>query len=175
MESQMSLNIYYRAPRQEGQKNRPYVAIKEKRGVKTSGYAAPLYVRRNRGWHRLSAQAFAEAQRERDSIENGKTAVATDGHVTLKTAVDQFLDMKKRKTESTVQNYTYILNEFLVKTRAKFVDEFQDQKNGRRLFDEFISVLEKGGARPKTIENKVMVVVFMLCEAGIEKPFRGSV
>src|SRR5260221_3084307 len=168
----MSLSVYFRAPRVEGQKNRPYVAIEEKRGVKTSGYAAPFYVRRHGGWHRLSAQAFAEAQVERNGIENGKTAVATDGRVTLKTAVEQFLEMKKRKNDSTVQNYTYNLNEFLAKTSAKFVDEFADQKNGRRLFDEFISVLEKDGAAPKTIENKVMVTVFMLREAGIDKPFR---
>lgn len=168
----MSLNIYYRAPRVEGQKNRPYVAVEEKRGVKTSGLAAPFYVRRNGGWHRLSAQAFADAQGERDQIENGKSAALTSDRITLKTAVDQFLEMKKRKNESTVQNYTYILNEFLEKTSAKFVDEFNDQKNGRRLFDEFISVLEKDSAAPKTIENKVMVVVFMLREAGVGKPFR---
>jgi integrase len=172
MQPQMSLNIYYRAPRVEGQKNRPYVAVEEKRGVKTSGLAAPFYVRRNGGWHRLSAQAFADAQGERDQIENGKSAALTSDRITLKTAVDQFLEMKKRKNESTVQNYTYILNEFLEKTSAKFVDEFNDQKNGRRLFDEFISVLEKDSAAPKTIENKVMVVVFMLREAGVGKPFR---
>ena len=168
----MSLSIYFRAPRVEGQKNRPYVAIEEKRGFKTSGYSAPFYVRRNGGWHRLSAQAFADAQVERNSIENGKTAVAADGRVTLKTAVEHFLEMKKRKNDSTVQNYTYNLNEFLTKTSAKFVDEFRDPKSGRRLFDEFISVLEKDGAAAKTTENKVMVVVFMLREAGIDKPYR---
>src|SRR5258705_10711130 len=94
---QMSLSVYFRAPRQEGQKNRPYEAIEEKRGVKTSGYAAPFYVRRNGGWHRLSAQAFAEAQVERDGIENGKTTVANGGRVTLKTAVEKYLDSKKRR------------------------------------------------------------------------------
>jgi integrase len=120
----------------------------------------------------LSAQTFEAAKVERDEIESGKTGVATDGRVTLKTAVEQFLEVKKRKNESTIENYTYILNEFLGKTSAKYVDEFNDPKSGRRIFGDFIDALEKDGAAPKTIENKVMVVVFMLREAGINKPFR---
>jgi len=149
-----------------------YQRIEEKRGVKTSSRKAPFYIRRNGNWHTLSAQTFTDAQVERDEIENGKNAILGSDRVTLKSAVAQFLEMKKRKNESTVQNYTYILNEFLEKTSAKFVDEFNDQKNGRRIFDEFISVLEEGGAAPKTIQNKIMVVVFMLREAGVDKPFR---
>jgi len=73
---------------------------------------------------------------------------------------------------STVENYTYILNEFLGKTSAKYVHEFSDPKSGRRIFVDFIDTLDKDGAAPKTIENKVMVVVFMLREARITKPFR---
>jgi integrase len=149
-----------------------YQRIEEKRGVKTSSRKAPFYIRRKGNWHTLSAQTFADAQAERDEIEGGKNTVLGGDRTTLKTAVSQFLEMKKRKNESTVQNYTYILNEFLEKTSAKFVDEFNDQKNGRRIFDDFISVLEEGGAAPKTIANKVMVVVFMLREAGVDKPFR---
>ena len=131
-----------------------YQRIEEKRGVKTSSRKAPFYIRRNGNWHTLSAQTFADAQAERDEIENGKNAILGSDRVTLKSAVAQFLEMKKRKNESTVQNYTYILNEFLEKTSAKFVDEFNDQKNGRRIFDEFISVLEEGGAAPKTIAEQ---------------------
>jgi len=149
-----------------------YQGIGEKRGVKTSGLNAPFYIRRNKLWHRLSAQTFEAAKVERDEIEAGKTAIVSDGRVTLKTAVDQFLEVKKRKNESTVENYTYILNEFLGKTPSKYVDEFNDPKSGRRIFGDFIDTLEKDGAAPKTIENKVMVVVFMLREAGINKPFR---
>jgi hypothetical protein len=95
-----------------------------------------FYILRNKQWHRLSGQTFAQAQAERDQTDAGKTAIASDGRVTLKTAVDQFLEMKKRKNESPVQNHTYILEkDFLPKTSAKFVDEFDDQKNGRRRFD----------------------------------------
>jgi integrase len=149
-----------------------YQGIEEKREVKTSGLQAPFYIRRHKLWHRLSAQTFEAARVKRDEIEAGRVAVISDGRVTLKTAVGQFLEVKKRKNESTVENYTYILNEFLGKTPAKYVDEFNDRKNGQRIFDDFISVLEKDGSAPKTIENKVMVVVFMLREAGINKPFR---
>ena len=130
-----------------------YQGIEEKRGVKTSGLNAPFYIRRNKLWHRLSAQTFEAAKVERDEIEVGKVAVVTDGRVTLKTAVDQFLEVKKRKNESTIENYTYILNEFLGKTSAKYIDEFNYPKSGRRIFGDFIDTLEKDGAAPKTIES----------------------
>jgi integrase len=167
----MSLTVYQRLKNDEGKWR--YTGVEEGRGKKTSALHPPFYILRNKQWHRLSGATFTQAQAERDQIEAGKTAIATVGRITLKAAVDQFLEMKRRKNESTVQNYTYILEkDFLAKTSAKFVDEFKDQKNGRHLFDEYISILEKEGAAPKTIENKVMVVVFMLREAGIEKPFR---
>jgi len=72
---------------------------------------------------------------------------------TFSTAVEQFLEVKKRKNESTVENYTYILNEFLGKTSAKYIDEFNYPKSGRRIFGDFIDTLEKDGAAPKTIES----------------------
>ena len=170
----MSLTIYHRIEvksEETGKTYKKYQGVEEGRGVKTGHLEGPFYLRRNGGWFRLSGQTFVDAQAERDEVESGK-ALPTDGRVTLKTAVDQFLEMKKRKNDSTVQNYTYILNEFLSKTSAKFVDEFSDPKNGRRIFGDLIDTLEKDGAAPKTIENKVMVVVFMLREAGVDKPFR---
>jgi integrase len=163
-----TLTVYQRTKTEAGWR---YQGVEEGRGKKTGDLQGPFYIRRMGQWHRLSAQVFPDAQSERDQIEGAK-AVPTDGRVFLKIAVAQFLEMKKRKNESTVENYTYILNEFLEKSSAKFVDEFNDPKNGRRLFDEFISILENGGAAPKTIHNKLMVVVFMLKEAGVEKPSR---
>lgn len=171
----MSLTIYHRVEvkaEETGKIYKKYQGVEEGRGKKTGDLEGPFYLRRNGGWFRLSGQSFSQAQTERDDIEGGKVEAAADGRVTLKTAVNQFLEMKKRKNDSTVQNYTYILNEFLSKTSAKFVDEFSDPKNGRRLFGDFIDTLEKDGAAPKTVENKVMVAVFMLREAGIDRPFR---
>jgi integrase len=173
---QMSLTIYHRVEvkaEETGKTYKKYEGVEEGvQGRKMGHLEGPFYLRRNGGWFRLSGTSFADAQTERNDIEGGKVEVAADGRVSLKTAVAQFLEMKKRKNESTVENYTYILNEFLEKSSAKFVDEFKDQKNGRRLFDEFISILEKDDAAPKTIHNKLMVVVFMLKEAGVEKPSR---
>jgi integrase len=149
-----------------------YQRIEEKRGVKTSGLRPPFYIRRDGQWRRLSAQTFEAAKTERDELEAGKDALRTSDRVTLRTAVDRFLELKKRRNESTVENYTYILNEFLSKTSAKFVDEFNDPKNGRRIIDDYITTLENAGAAPQTIHNKAMVVTFMLREAGIDKPSR---
>lgn len=162
----MTLTIYRR---ETGQ---PYKGILEAAGVKTGALKPPFYVRRLGQWARLSAQTFNEAKLERDAIEAGKQAASTDGRTTLRTAVDQFIELKKRRNGSTVENYTYILNEFLDMNLARFVDEFDDRKNGQRIFSQYIDKLERNGAAAKTIENKVMVVVFMLKEAGVDRPSR---
>lgn len=159
--------IYHRLKNDEGKWR--YIGVEEGRGRKTGDLTGPFYIRRNAQWYRLSAAAFSQAQTERDAIVDGKVVVA-NGRITLKTAVEKFLELKKRKNPSTISKYTFILNEFLAKTRAKYVDEFNDKENGQRIFDSYVTSLEKDGAAPKTIENKVNAVVFMLKEAGIHQP-----
>src|SRR5262249_30866956 len=70
-----------------------YKGIEEGRGFKTGRLDPPFYVRRNKLWHRLSAQTFEAAKVERDEIESGTTSITTDGRVTLKAAVEQFLEV----------------------------------------------------------------------------------
>ena len=166
----MSTQTIYQRLKNDDAKWR-YVGVEEGRGKKTGGATGPFYIRRNAQWYRLSADVFSQAQTERDAIVDGKVVVA-DGRVTLKTAIEKFLELKKRKNPSTISKYTFILNEFLAKTRAKYVDEFTDKEDGQRIFDSFVTSLEKDGAAPKTIENKVNAVVFMLKEAGIDRPSR---
>jgi integrase len=167
------LAIYTRA-KVEG-KGWRYQRVVEGRGVKTGALRGSFYIRptladRSQPWVKLDADAFEAAKAERDKKERGERIAAenTAGRTLIADAVTAFLDLKKRKNASTLENYSYILNEFLEQTTAKFIDQVD-----RRIMDGYVTWLEKEKkAAPKTIENKAMVVVFMLKEAGVPAPFK---
>ena len=150
-----------------------YRRVQETRGVKTGSVQGPFYIRPTQAngaqpWVPLDAETFDAAKLERDKREKGEVLAAENNgnRIPLQVAVSNFLDLKKRKNASTIENYTFILNEFLEQTTAKFVDQV-DQK----VLDAHITWLEKTQqAAPKTINNKIMVVVFMLKAAGVTKP-----
>ena len=71
-------------------------------------------------------------------------------------------DSKKRKNDSTVQNYTHILNEFgeQLASSVKFIDQVD-----RKVLNSHITYLEnEKAAEPKTIRNK-LGVIFQLTAA----------
>jgi integrase/recombinase XerD len=170
------LAIYQRLkePRGNGHVWR-YRRVKEAPGVKTSSLRGPFYIRPTRAdnsqtWVKLDAEAFDAAKAERDKKERGEVIAAENGagRVLIADAVANFLDVKKRKNASTIENYTFILNEFLQQTSAKYIDQVD-----RKVLDSYVTWLEKEkNAAPKTINNKVMVVVFMLKEAGVASPYK---
>ena len=149
-----------------------YRRVEEGRGVKTGSLEPPFFVRPtladgSQPWVELDAQTFEQAKRERDQRERGEKLAAenTEGRTAIAAAVEDYLDSKKRKNDSTVQNYTYILREFLDLVSVKFIDEVN-----HKVMDGYITKLERNGAAPKTIVNKSMVVVFMLKHAGVLSP-----
>jgi integrase len=88
----------------------------------------------------------------------------------LKLAVQEFLDIKKRKSPATVENYTFILQQFVEYMLTLGVRSVE-QVN-RKIIGQYIDWLEETEEyAPKTIENKTMVVVFMLKDAGVEEPY----
>jgi integrase len=150
-----------------------YKRVEERRGGKTGHLEGPFYIRptQNGGaqpWVKLDAEEFDRAKAERDKKERGEQiAAGTAGRVLISDAIAKFLDLKKRKNQSTVENYTFILNEFAEQTTAKYIDQVD-----RKILDEYVTWLENKNAAPKTINNKVMVVVFMLKEAGVPSPYK---
>ena len=167
------LSIYTRG-KVEG-KGWRYQRVQEARGAKTGRLQGPFYIRPTRAddsqpWVKLDAEAFDAAKAERDKKERGETIAAENGagRVLIADAITNFLDVKKRKNASTVENYTFILNEFLQQTGAKYIDQVN-----RKVLDAYVTWLEdEKNAAPKTINNKVMVVVFMLKEAGVASPYK---
>ncbi|HUN60731.1 MAG TPA: site-specific integrase [Candidatus Sulfotelmatobacter sp.] len=169
------LAIYLRT--KEDGKGWRYKAVNERPGIKTSHLNGPFYIRittnevgaggrKKQPWVELDASTFEQAKAERDQKANGQQIAAeTVGRIPLANAIANFLELKKRKTPATVANYTHILNEFAEQTDAKFVDQVD-----RKVLDSYVSWLEEKRAAPKTIHNKLMVIVFLLKEAGVSKP-----
>jgi integrase/recombinase XerD len=152
-----------------------YRRIQEARGVKTASIHGPFYIRPTQSngaqpWVALDAATFDQAKLERDKKARGQSLLAENGagRVLIADAIASFLELKKRKNQSTVENYTFILNEFLQQTSAKYIDQVD-----RRVLDAYVTWLEETkNAAPKTINNKVMVVVFMLKDAGVANPYK---
>ena len=151
-----------------------YRRIQEARGVKTASIRGPFYIRPTQAngaqpWVALDAPTFDQAKLERDKKARGQFLPAENdaGRVLIADAIASFLDLKKRKNASTVENYTFILNEFLQQTSAKYIDQVD-----HKVLDAHVSFLESKDSAPKTINNKLMVVVFMLKEAGVASPYK---
>jgi integrase/recombinase XerD len=167
-----TLAIYQRLKKPVGWR---FIRIEEAPGKRTGHLEGPFLIRPTQAdgrqpWVKLDAQTFDVAKTERDKRERGEIIGAENnaGRTALTDAVASFLNLKKRKNQSTVENYTFILNEFLQQTTAKFVDQVD-----RKVLDAYVTWLEDvKHAAPKTVNNKVMVVVFMLKEAGVSKPFK---
>jgi integrase len=172
--AQSGLSIYQRNRTDRGWR---YQRVAEGRGVKTGRFVGRFYVRPTQAdgaqnWRPLTAESFEQAKIERDRVERDvaettKVAKAEAFNRTrLSQAVENFLMEKRRKNASTIENYTYILNEFVAQADVNFVDEVD-----KKVFDGYITWLENEKyAAPKTIHNKVMVVTFMLKNAGVLNP-----
>jgi integrase len=171
---QVGLSIYLRNRTDKGWR---YQRVEEGRGVKTGRISGRFYIRPTQSdgtqnWKPLHSDSFEQAKAERDreekilaqTVKIAKSEAAN--RTTLALAIETFLDQKRRKNSSTVQNYTYILNEFSEQSGVRFVDEVT-----REVLDGYITWLEdEKGAAPKTLHNKAMVVVFMLKASGVSHP-----
>jgi integrase len=112
-----------------------------------------------------NAPAVAVAEARGLSVED---ASANSYRLTLRSAVDSFINRKTgKKADSTVEKYTHILNQFLEMMPRTI--RFVDQVDGNVL-DAFMKGLQNAGAAPKTVNDKVLIVCFMLKAAGIETP-----
>jgi integrase/recombinase XerD len=157
-----------------------HVAVQEARGVRTAGLSGPFYIRittneagadgRNKQpFVKLDAETFEQAKAERERRKKGEVVAAENnaGRTPIAGAVVKFMDDKRRKTPATVSNYEFILTEF--QSQLPTAIEFIDQVD-RTVLNGYVKFLEDKEAAPKTINNKLMVVAFMLKHAGVHNP-----
>jgi integrase len=87
---------------------------------------------------------------------------------TVRSLVDKFLARKEgKKSPATVGAYTFILNEFAsqLPKGVNFIDQITAD-----ILELYFRWLQKRGAAPKTISNKLLVVCFLLKFAGVKNP-----
>lgn len=95
-------------------------------------------------------------------------AVANPNRKAIREAVEQYLKRKTgKKEDSTIKAYTCILNEFIAQLprSIRFIDQIDSD-----VMESYLRKLEAAGAAPKTLQNKVMAVCFMLKAAGVDQP-----
>jgi len=97
-----------------------------------------------------------------------KESAANLNRQSIRESVAAYLAKKTgKKADSTIKVYTFNLNEFisLLPRSVRFVDQIDSG-----VMEAYLRKLEAAKAAPKTIQNKVMVVCFMLKSAGMEQP-----
>src|ERR1700676_1974682 len=102
-----------------------YQSIEQGRGRKTGALVPPFFIRPTVNGkqicHRLAADTFYEAQAESalvaaaiDAARRGLTvteadALANQNRISIRSAVDAYLDLKRGKRPKTVHKYTHAL------------------------------------------------------------------
>jgi integrase/recombinase XerD len=158
-----------------------YSRIKEGRGVRTGELAAPFYARPfiegKQIWKTLSAQTFAGAKEEAerlavalDAQARGLTVAQAESltnanRISIKTAVETYLEQKSGKAKKTVAQYRLTLHEFMeaLGGKVRFLDEINE--NVLRGYKRFM--VAKGYAG-KTIDTRLNIVFFLLKKNGIK-------
>jgi len=117
---------------------------------------------------------YRTAMEERNRLSAGLTAALhgltvpeTEEHVgkvSLKDAVDRFLNDKSHKTPRTLQAYRHTLGCFAdsLPTRVRFIDEVDAAK-----LKDFQDGMARQGLAAKTIRNRMLIVSFLLKHASV--------
>ncbi len=156
-----------------------YQRVNTGKGRNRADLQLPFYFRHALGgkrvWTELKAAVLSEAKTEVDAIETALKAQAKGltvaelaesdlSRLSLKTAIEKFLDVKRSKAPRTLAQYTLVLNQFreLVHGRVRFIDQVTDE-----VLDSYKRFLEKEGFAARTIRNRLLIVCFLLKKNGI--------
>ena len=153
-----------------------YSTVEQGPGKKTGDLQGPFYIRPSKDgkqyWHHLASESFAEAQQEAEKFEavldaasKGLTVaeaekVSNAFRVTVKSAIDTYLEQKSSKARKTVLQYTRTLLEFLeaiTACRVKFLDEITTD-----VLRKYKKFLENREYAAKTIDTRMNIVFFLL-------------
>jgi integrase len=182
----VEISIYTREKNRASQWR--YQRLKRGRGIKTGTLIPPFYFRRvtgrltsqgkaQRAWVELKADTLQAAREEVKTLKIAFQAQAkgltvaeannlNNAHRTpLKVAVERFLDLKRGKAVKTIEQYTFVLNQFLDQARRKihFVDEVTES-----ILDNYKRRLEQEGFAATTIRNRLLIICFLLKKNGIQ-------
>jgi len=155
----MSDSIYVRT---KGEKGWRYRRIKEGRGIRTGDLQGPFYVRPSiagkQVWRPLAATTFRNAKEETKLLEQGEQTTNAN-RVSIKGAIETYLDQKTNKTKRTRLQYENALTQFLeaVGARVHFLDEIKVDT-----LRQYKRWMETQGYKGKTIDTRLNIVYFLL-------------
>lgn len=149
-----------------------YHRVKEGRGVKTASLKGPFYARNKTDgrtvWTKLLNPAFTEAKLEARE-KAGTIGVipvtdATGSRITIRAAVDTYLEQKSSKARKTQMQYRTTLEQFIAALdgRVRFLDEITPDV--LRLYKKY---MVSEGYAGKTIDTRINIVNFLLKKNGI--------
>lgn len=161
--------IYTRPKTSEGYR---YQAVKLARGIRTGDLTPPFYIRHRQQWHKLTAQTFADAKQELEQATLEAKAkgisvaeAASPDRITVKSAIDTYLDLKANRAPKTQQQYELTLNQFLESLGEQHIT-FLDQITADVL-RKFKAHLEGQGYAEKTCDTRLNIVFFLLKKNGV--------
>ncbi len=159
-----------------------YQRIAEGRGKRTGELLPPFYVRptlsSKQKWQRLEAKTFAEAKQEAeqfdavlDAAAKGLTVAEAEKlsnakRITVRAAVDVYLEQKSAKARKTVLQYKRTLSEFLealAACKVRFLDEINEA-----VLRKYKAFMESRKYAGKTIGTRLNIVYFLLKKNGVK-------
>jgi integrase/recombinase XerD len=174
------ISVYTREKTRKGWR---YVRVQFGRGKKHGDVNGPFFLRPTiegrRVWQPAKGNTLQEAVDDSETMSYGLKAasrgltitefdeVSNAHRVPIKTACDDFLELKKSKSPRTVSAYTLHLGEFQdsLDKRTRYLDDVD--AGTLRKFREFMT---QRGHSGKTQHNRLLTVVFMLKKNGIKNP-----
>jgi integrase len=158
-----------------------YKRIREGRGQHTGDPRPPFYlhptVNGKQNWTRLRAETFSDAKQEAEQFEvvlaaasKGLTVAEAEkisnlNRVTVKSAVNAYLEKKQSKSPRTVLQYTNVLKQFLEALsacRVKLLDEITED-----VLRKYKAYLEDEDYAGKTIDTRLNIVYFLFKKNGV--------
>ena len=161
-----------------------YERLKEGRGHKLRESAGPFYLRYSHEGRQILSKPIADIQDAREEVKRiraayeakakGLTVAELDsinnaGRLSIKTAIENFLELKKKKEPKTLSAYRLHLAGFLKSTKARFPDEVSVDT-----MREYDKAMVKDGYADKTRRNRLMTVVFLLKKHNVANPLPGD-
>ncbi len=150
-------------------------------GLRTGDLKPPFYARpfldRKQVWKTLSADNFTDAKQEAEQLAlaleaHAKGLTVTEleslgnaNRISIKTAVETYLEQKSGKAKKTVAQYRLTFGEFMeaLDGKVRFLDEINE--NVLRSYKKYL--VSKGHAG-KTIDTRLNIVFFLLKKNGIK-------
>jgi integrase/recombinase XerD len=162
-----------------------YKAVSIRQGRRAASVQPPFYLRYSvngkQAWSE-PYQTLKEAHDEAKTLEHaleaksqGLTVTELDeitdaNRVPIKTAIEDYLHVRRNKARKTVIAYTSALEEFRqsIPRSVRYVDELKARAG--QMLEKFKTCLEDEGYSPKTQYNRLHIACFFLKANGVKDP-----